>query len=311
MPNINRFTNKVFTQAAESLSHTKIAKTAAELASEARELEMIPKVLTLQTVTKGAQTVDRFSQEEISAITKLFKSHETNMSKYDLMKELVNIGSSKGEPLSFQHISDFLGTTSSMSENQLKNVLKYMRAASEDIDFVQNATKYNDVMHNVRRADALGYISQRHPEFVEVVSKAKDPETLAHVVNEVGVNQVVTCAPDALTDVCTVSGRNLTLIKDLTRAFYPSEVKEIAAKLAERLKTGKLKDLSKYTSFTYEPHQVSIGITPSLATQRKSILNALDLTGEIKLLPLRKKEPGVFGNPHVKIVYGFESGKRR
>ena len=101
------------------------------------------------------------------------------------------------------------------------------------------------------------------------------------------------------------------LIKDLTRAFYPAEVKDIARKLAEQVKSGKLKDLTKYTSLTYEPHQASVGITPSLRTQRKSILNALDLTGEINLLPLRKKEPGVFGNPHVKIVYGFESGKRR
>ena len=310
MPNINKVGNRIFSHVSESLSHTKLAKTATELAAEARELEMIPKVLTLQTVKKGtgnfAQTVDRFTQDEISAITKLFKSHDTNMSKYDLMKELVNIGASNGEPLSFQHISSFLESTSSMSEKQLKNVLKCLRTSAEDIDVIRQTVK-----NGVRENTPFDYISTRHPEFVEVVSKAKNPEALAHIVNEVGVNQVVTCAADALTDVCELSGSNLTLIKDLTRAFYPAEVKDIARKLAEQLKAGKLKDLSKYTSLTYEPHQISVGITPSLQTQRKSILNALDLTGEIKLLPLGKKERGVLGNPHVKIVYGFESGKRR
>lgn len=315
MANISRFTNKVGAHVVDSLGHTRVAKTAMELVAEAKELEMLPKILNLQTITRGAgnlaETVDRFSQKEISTITNLFKKHDTKMSKYDLMKELVNIGKSKGELLSFDHIVGFLESTSSMSEKELQNILKYMRASAEDITGVQKATGYTQAMHNLRQGMPLSYVSSKHPEFVEVISKAKDPETLAYVVNETGVNPAVTCAADALTDVCTLSNRNNSLVKDLTRAFYPSEVKDIARKLAEHLKSGKLKDLSQYTSLTYEAHQSSIGITPSLQSQRKSILKALDLTGEIKLLPLRIKEPGVFGNPHIKIVYGFESGKKR
>lgn len=111
----------------EIASQTKPAKTAAELAQEARELSMIPKYLELASL-KGK---NRFNAQEVKGLTKNFESYETGLSKTDLLKDLLAIGSENGKTLNADEITGFLKATSSLNEKEQKNVLKFLKAAKE------------------------------------------------------------------------------------------------------------------------------------------------------------------------------------
>ena len=96
---------------------------------------------------------------------------------------------------------------------------------------------------------------------------------------------------------------NMALIQDLLRGFYPWEIDEIVAKLAE--KSGSV-DLSKYTNQTYSTDYVTVEFsTQGLEATRGIILNKLGLSGEIELSELDYSRK-------IKTVDGsFEQGKRR
>lgn len=105
----------------------KAVKTAEELAIEARELEMVPKYLELASF----QGHDRFNPEQIKGLAKSFKIYETGLSKTELVKELLAIGTEKGKPLTSKEITGFLHATSSMKMLEQRNVLKFLKAAKE------------------------------------------------------------------------------------------------------------------------------------------------------------------------------------
>lgn len=103
------------------------SQTVAKSKTVLRELEMIPTYLELATI-KGAE---RFSSGDIKSITKHFEDFDTNLSRIDVLKELLSIGAEKGKPLSANELNGFLEVTSSMSSNEQKNILKFLKAAKE------------------------------------------------------------------------------------------------------------------------------------------------------------------------------------
>ena len=113
-----------------------------------RELEMIPKYLEIATSPNG---FDRFTPEDIKLLTKVFGEFDTALNKTDVVKELIAIGTKKGEQLSIDEIKTFLKTTSSLEPQEQQNVLKFIKGLKEvetvkyDVDFVkQNFIKYDD-----------------------------------------------------------------------------------------------------------------------------------------------------------------------
>lgn len=113
-----------------------------------RELEMVPKYLEIAELPNGEY---RFSPEDIKSLTKAFGEFDTALSKTDIVRDLIAIGSKKGEPLSIKEITAFLKSTSSLAPQEQQNVLKFIKGLKEvetikyDVDFVkQNFIKYDD-----------------------------------------------------------------------------------------------------------------------------------------------------------------------
>ena len=113
-----------------------------------RELEMVPKYLEIAELPNGEY---RFSPEDIKSLTKAFGEFDTALSKTDIVRDLIAIGSKKGEPLSIKEITAFLKSTSSLAPQEQQNVLKFIKGLKEvetikyDADFVkQNFIKYDD-----------------------------------------------------------------------------------------------------------------------------------------------------------------------
>lgn len=107
--------------------HGTTSKVVEKSATVLKELEMIPKYLELATL-KGSS---RFNENEIQAIARHFEGFETELSRYDLVKNLLSIGVEKGKPLTSGEIGGFLDATSAMAPKEQENVLKFLKVAKE------------------------------------------------------------------------------------------------------------------------------------------------------------------------------------
>jgi len=182
---------------------------------------------------------------------------------------------------------------------------KYKWHIQQEISLSQNA--HYASRHSDGPVNTSSLISKNNEAFVKKgVAGCDDPEALAQIVSKTGINNVVTYSSQDIVDLYKLSGSNIDLAQDLTRAFYPPEVKQIAELLK---KSGKKADVLK----NYKPHTIknyNDGVKrKSLSTQRAEVLRALGLTGKVKMLPLGyKADVFQFG----KISSGsFEQGKRR
>lgn len=152
----------------EAISSSKLTKTASELALNARELEMVPKYLELASLN-GA---DRFSKEQIKSITAHFRTYDTKLSKTDLLKDLLSIGSEQGKPLTSEEMEGFLNATSSMKQLEQRNVLKFLKAAKEKEgvkatkEAVKKSFPYEDFKaRQVKSYDGSDWL-KRNPDFL-------------------------------------------------------------------------------------------------------------------------------------------------
>lgn len=92
-----------------------------------REMEMVPKYLELASFDGK----DRFSSKDIHSITKSFGSYVTDLSKTDILKDLLTIGKECGSPLTGNEIIGFLNATSCMKQREQRNVLTFVKTAKE------------------------------------------------------------------------------------------------------------------------------------------------------------------------------------
>jgi len=111
----------------------KVGDTLSETVS--KDIEMVAKRLELATLKDGA---DRFNQQDIKTITKALSEYKTEASVYDLSKEILAIGSQKGEAMSVKEITDFLEATSGMKPEEQQKVLKFINGLKS-----QDKVEYN------------------------------------------------------------------------------------------------------------------------------------------------------------------------
>ena len=132
-------------------------KSASKSAEEiSREVEMVPRYLEVATLSKGAY---RFTPEDIKALTKAFGEFDTALCKMDVVKELLSIGVSKGEPLSVKEMSAFLKSASSLEPQEQQNVLKFMRKIKEVdvVDYNEEYVTKNFTLENFRKKHFKSY----------------------------------------------------------------------------------------------------------------------------------------------------------
>lgn len=168
MPPINS-AKKAAQMISEAVSSSKVTRTASDIALSAREMEMVPKYLELASL-KGT---DRFSKEQISSITSHFRVYKTNLSKTDLLKDLLAIGAEKGTPLSAEEFAGFLNATSSMKQLEQRNVLKFLKAAKEKEgvkltpESIKKAFPYEDFkVRQIKSYEGTDWL-KRYPDFFE------------------------------------------------------------------------------------------------------------------------------------------------
>ena len=123
MVKLNKIMSNAYTNSLGLVKRAKLQKMAEQIARDARELQMLPKYMELETVNG----VNRFSQKEISELSKMFSEYDSELSKVDILKELLAAGKKKGMRLTPEMIKDFLEATSSMTEKEQQNVLKFLK----------------------------------------------------------------------------------------------------------------------------------------------------------------------------------------
>lgn len=146
-----------------------IAKTAEESnlgKTLSRELQMVPKYLECAKAKAG--DLYRFNTKQVEEISSACNSYETKLSITDVVKELLAIGSKEGncKQLSSDEMIGFFNATSGMKIHEQKNVLRFLKAAQEDIP----------------ERITLEYLRKEHPyewyKNTTIKMEMRDPETL-------------------------------------------------------------------------------------------------------------------------------------
>mgnify|MGYP007077600504 CR=1 FL=1 len=121
---------------------------------------------------------------------------------------------------------------------------------------------------------------------VNAVAKTDDVQAIFDLIRFTGMNQTVVHSLDPLLDILKVSGGNGNIIMDLSTAFYPAEIKQIAAILKKEAQNGSVKNLKLYEGVSSSGKILANGEKGFLSTQRNEILKDLGLSGKIKLISM-------------------------
>ncbi len=263
------------------LSFNNIAQTAKIVASEAasaiegtgkqapEDMLKIKKILFSQT-KNFTQYEPRFTDAEIDKIAQKAKEYKTDIPLEYLFSQLVSRPASADvitEPLSAKQIERFLEISSGKTEQQQKNILRFMKnlqqkvSAKESKESLANAisvetyvkeprlygyTRWADeeLMYRTNKyyleaikknyIDMLKKFESGDIALLDAVEKSSDPETLVEVLKQVGVSYKTLGASDSLVKISKLSNNNGLLLDNLTGAFYNSEIKAICEVLQKR-----------------------------------------------------------------------------
>ena len=295
----------------------KLAKKAAQWASKpnhdlighSRDMQMVPLYLELATY----RGTPRFNTGEVAELTGSVKMYKSKILPTDLIKQLLNIGVEKGEPLSAKEMKDFLSTTALMNKEEQTNIIRFIKSLKESTPinsnekFIDKPDLIQYKAYTSNSHDDLNGVSKlinlNNLEFVYGITRCKSPEVLAIIAQNMGPMQGISVVPNDLVKAYEMSNGNMALIQDLLRGFYPWEIDKIVSKLSEKPNTV---GLSRYINRTCSTDYVTVeGSSRGLEATRAIILEKLGLKGEIELTHLSHPRK-------IRVVDGsFEQGKRR
>ncbi len=157
----------------------------------------------------------------------------------------------------------------------------------------------------------INYIKDNNKEVVNTIARNTNPEALYDVLKAAGVSKNSLEASNDLVTLYTMSNKNKFLVKDISRVFFPDEIKAITALLKQEL-TRNGEKLRKY-------YQFSASSTTPLDLGRSSVMYLLDLKGKLKIHKIKAEDvqdvypDNRFGNIRGRKIAGgnYERGKKK
>lgn len=201
--------------------------------------------------------------------------------------------------------------------SQLKKELPYEKFREQNLGLVKNQSEQSQeyVLHTLyERTLNQKYIQENRPLFmvadrdpkqplsemitngknlplVRAIANSDDVDAMFGLVRILGVNETVMHSANSLTDILKLTG-NGNIVMDLSTAFYPAEIKQIAQALKTQAnKGGLLKKQVEYVGNYDSTKYITKGKKGFLSTTRNEILNELGLSGKVRLISMGS-EPG-------------------
>ena len=157
------------------------------------------------------------------------------------------------------------------------------------------------------------HLLRNDSKLIKAVSEVTDSKSLYEVLKIAGAGDNAIAASKDLVSLYKMSNENKNLIKDLATMFYPSEVKHIREAVeAEVEMKAKHAVIKRYS----RPEEES---KSSLRTTRSKILSLLQMSDDVRLLPIRTaKNEDIYpskqyGNVRGRRIAGgnYEHGKKK
>lgn len=157
------------------------------------------------------------------------------------------------------------------------------------------------------------HLLRNDSKLIKAVSEITDSKSLYEVLKISGASDNVIAASKDLVRLYQISNGNKFLIKDLASMFYPAEIKHIREALEAELNLEEsLAAINRYSG-TAEENQ------KTLKTTRAKILSLLNISGDVKLLPLRTvRNEDVYKDKTFGLIRGgritggnYERGKKK
>ena len=125
------------------------------------------------------------------------------------------------------------------------------------------------------------HLLRNDSKLIKAVSEVTDSKSLYEVLKIAGAGDNAIAASKDLVSLYKMSNENKNLIKDLATMFYPSEVKHIREAVEAEVEMKALHAVIKRYS---RPEEES---KSSLRTTRSKILSLLQMSDDVRLLPIR------------------------
>lgn len=200
--------------------------------------------------------------------------------------------------------------------SQLKKELPYEKFREQNLGLVKNQSEQSQeyVLHTLyERTLNQKYIQENSPLFmvanrtpnqplpelitngknlplVRAIANSDDIDAMFSLVRVLGVNETVMHSANSLTDILKLTG-NGKLVMDLSTAFYPAEIKQIAQALKTQAnKGGLLKRQIEYVGNSDSTKYITKGKKGFLSTTRNEILNELGLSDKVRLISMNSEQ---------------------
>lgn len=180
-----------------------------------------------------------------------------------------------------------LGVVNDMSEQSQEYVLHTLYERELDNRYIlENKPLFMAVYRTPKQPLSEIVTNGKNLPLVRTIAKSDNIDTMFNLIRVLGVDKTVAHSANSLCDIIKLTG-NVNLVMDLSAAFYPAEIKQIAQELKMQASKGKsLKKSIQYLGNGDSIRYITKGKKGFLSTTRNEILNELGLSGKIKLISM-------------------------
>lgn len=208
-----------------------------------------------------------------------------------MSKEFVEEGVSEKELRKIYSYQGFRDQNFGLVADASEQTQDYVLHTLYDKEILKKYAEKNQKFYTTQMAQSSPTLSEaltneRNLPLVRAVAKADDIQSMFSLVRILGVNETVMHSANSLTDILKLTG-NGNLVMDLSKAFYPAEIKQIAQALKTQANSGGLlKRQIEYVGNYDSNKYITKGKKGFLSTTRSEILDELGLSGKVKLISM-------------------------
>lgn len=268
-----------------------ISKTLNKYKTEQDKTSLLKEMLSIGT-EQGTPLNAREIKGYLHATSGMNKKEQNNVLDFLRMsKEFVEEGVSEKELRKIYPYQGFRDQNFGLVADASEQTQDYVLHTLYDKEILKKYAEKNQKFYTTQMAQSSPTLSEaltneRNLPLVRAVAKADDIQSMFSLVRILGVNETVMHSANSLTDILKLTG-NGNLVMDLSKAFYPAEIKQIAQALKTQANNcGLLKRQIEYVGNYDSNKYITKGKKGFLSTTRNEILDELGLSGKVKLISM-------------------------
>lgn len=272
---------KAFKYYSTKLSITDILKELLSIGKDKGKVLTTSEIINFIEATSGLKQLE---QKNVIKFIKIAKENEHDKITIESIKESMPYAKFRDFMLHNKHDKKIAEREKDwFSEENIKRTYKN----TIENEYKISSNEYLQKVLYANRIKPIEYINKENRTFVEAVAKCNDPKAAYDVITRLGVTPSITASLESLSTMWKISNENKSVIIDLSRGFYASEIKQICAYFKSQKNNKELMNALKYHIYNIELNYNDGTLRQqNLQRERTRFLKEFDLEDKIILKPL-------------------------